>query len=294
MKTIQCPYCGARFQVPETVTIAVCPYCGTTVWQASGEIFKEHYMFELRVEFNKAFDYVRRIAQRQFAAPDDIGEKARPEAGRIHFVPLYLYQVKVRAECPENPEAGLEEKYRVALALRNPLPGLPRSYPFPVRGRRFFEPATLERGKYHQPDLDPEELLEEVASRARSKALREALNTCPNPKLVDESKWLGIVHFPVWEVEYSYQGKRYRALVDGSEGTVIYLEYPIGVKERGILLSAGIGGIIASALIGAGIGAAAHSLLAGAAGGFIASLPGAYSALRLGASRVGVYKSHED
>ena len=294
MKTLQCPYCGARFEVPETVTIAVCPYCGTTVWQATGEIFKEHYMFTLAIEYNKAFDNVRRIAQRQFAAPEDIEEEARPEAGKIHFLPLYLYQVKVRAECPDNPEAGLEEEYRVVLALKESIPGFPTSYPFPVRGRKFFEPATLERGKYYQPDINPKEFLEKVSEKARRKALREAYNSCPNPKLVDETKWIGIVHFPVWEIEYSYSGNRFRALVDGSEGNVIYLEYPIGTKERGVLLSIGIGGIIASLLLGLGVGAAAHHAIAGAAGGFIASLPGAYSALSLGASRVGVYKSYED
>ncbi len=294
MKTLQCPYCGARFEVPETVAIAVCPYCGTTVWQATGEIFKEHYMFELSIEYNKAFDIVRKIAQRQFAAPEDIAKTIQPAAGRIHFIPLYLYQVKVRAECPNNPEAGLEEEYRVSLAMKNPPRGVPRSYPFPVRGRRFFEPATIERGKYHQPDIDPKELLEEVSSRARTRALREAYNSCSNPRIIDETKWLGIVHFPVWDIEYSYKGKKYKALLDAAEGSVIYLEYPIGVKERGVLLSAGIGGIIASALLGLGVGIAGHHIVAGSVGGFIASLPGAYFPLRLGVSRVGVYRSHED
>ncbi len=290
MKTMQCPYCGARFEVPETVTVAVCPYCGTTVWQATGELFKEHYMYELRIEYNKAFDIVRSIARRQFAAPDDVYEASQPHAGFVHFVPLYLYHVRVIASCPGNPEAGLEEEYRVVLALKNPPLGLSSTYVFPTRGRKFFEPATLERGKYYQPETDPKEHISVVSEKARRRAYREALNACEDPDVRDETKWVGIVHYPFWEVHYKYGGQLYRSLVDASDGTVVYLEYPIGSRERGILVALGIGSIVASLLIGLGIGAAAGHIAAGAAGGLLGSIPGALASLRLSTSRMGVYK----
>ncbi|MCE4625336.1 MAG: zinc ribbon domain-containing protein [Desulfurococcales archaeon] len=289
MKSVRCPYCGATFQVPATVQVAVCPYCGTTIWLNTGQVFKEHYMYPIRVEFNKAYDNVLGLAERQFAAPEDIRKAASPDAGRIHFVPLYLYHVKVRAECPGNPEAGLEEEWVSRLAVKNPIQGLSINYRFPTRGRRFFEPRTLERGKYYQPDLDPKELLSEVTSRATLKALREAYNWCDEPKIVNESKWEGIVHYPFWEIRYSYNGRKYYALVDATDGTVVYLEYPIGTKKRGYLLSAAAGLLLGGMVIGAGLGYAIGSTTAGLAGGAVSSLPGVYKFLSLGVSRVGRY-----
>ena len=289
-KTIKCPYCGAVFEVPETVSIAVCPYCGTAVWQATGEVFNEHYMFEVRYEYNRAFDAARMVAHRQFAAPDDLYESAQPKGGFLHFIPLYLYHISVRAECPDNPEAGLEEDYAAVLAIKKPLEGMPESYRFPVRGRRFFEPARIERGRYYQPELDPKQLIPKVSESAKKRALREALDACRDPKLVDETKWLGIVHYPVWEIKYAYRGKEYRALVDGSDGSVIYLEYPIGGKERGTLLAMGFGGILASIVLGGIVSAVAAGSPAGAAGGLLAGLGLLYPTLRLGAARKGIYK----
>jgi len=296
LKTLTCPYCGARFEVPETVSVAVCPYCGTTVWAATGEVFKEHYMYDLRVEYNRAFDAARMTAQRQFAAPDDLYDAASPAAGALHFLPLYLYHVSVRAECPGNPNAGLEEEFASLLATRSPPEGFPLGYRFPVRGRRFFEPAKLERGRYHQPDLDPKELLSKAAARARARALREASEECDDPNLVDETKWVGIVHYPVWEVRYTYAGRTYRALVDAVDGTVVYLEYPIGAKERGMLLAAAAGAALGGAVLGAVAGALAGAPAAGAAGGLLAGLAGSVPPLRMGAARIGRYRlrSRED
>ncbi len=289
-KTLTCPYCGARFTVPATVSIAVCPYCGTTVWTSTGDVFKEHYMYDVRVEFNRAFDSARMTAQRQFAAPDDLYDEASPAGGKLHFLPLYLYHVSVRAECPGNPEAGLEEEYVSLLASRRVPEGFPETYKFPVRGRRFFEPAKIERGRYYQPDIDPKELLPAASERARRKALREAEEACESPKLVDDTKWLGIVHYPIWEVEYKYRGSSFRALVDAVDGTTLYLEYPIGGKERGVLLAISAGTALGGAIIGLLLGGLVGHASAGALGGLIAGGAGAIPSLRLGTARVGRYR----
>jgi len=289
-RVMTCPYCGARFEVPETVAIAVCPYCGTTVWQATGETFREHYFYEDRIGFSRAFDNVRRIAQRQFAAPEDVAEASTPKAGYLHFIPLYLYHVRVKASCPGAEEAGLEEEYNALLAAKRVPEGFPENYKFPTRGRKYFEPETLERGRYYQPEVDPKELLSKASEKARRRALREALNHCDNPEIRDETRWIGIIHYPIWEVTYSYNGRDYRALVDAAEGTVLYLEYPIGGKERGILLGLTAGTLLAGLGLGALVGGVLDHLTAGAAGGLIAALPGSYTSLRLGAARVGRYR----
>ncbi|MCE4628094.1 MAG: zinc ribbon domain-containing protein, partial [Desulfurococcales archaeon] len=237
-KTVRCPYCGQTFSVPETVPVAVCPYCGTAVWLGTGEVFREHYMYPVRHEYNSAYKIAIGVASRQYEAPERLELDASPSAGMLHFVPLYLYRVRVRAECPGNPEAGLEESWENRLATSRPPRGLPQSYRFPTRGRRFFEPKTLERGKYYQPDVDPKSLIPEVSARASAKALREAFNWCAKPEIVDETVWQGIVHYPFWEVRYLYRGEEYYALVDAAGGWVVYLEYPVGSAKRATLMAA--------------------------------------------------------
>ncbi len=292
LRKIKCPYCGSEFHVPETVSIAVCPYCGSTVWIETGEMFKEHYIYDIQVEYNQAYTNAIGIAQRQFASPEDLSLRATPSEGMLHFVPLYLFHVDIRARCPDNPEAGIEEKWVSLLATSNPPKGLTNSYKFPTRGRRFFEPRILERGKYHQPDRDPRDLLELAIGRSRIRALEEAYNECDNPRLQDNSKWLGIVHYPFWQVGYKYLGKDYYALVDATDGTVVYLEYPIGSKKRSLLLGGSVALVVAGMAIGSIIGYYIDPTLAGAGsvGGFVSGLAGVINFLELGVSRKGTYR----
>jgi len=290
VRRVRCPYCGQEFEVPSTVSLAVCPYCGTTVWIQTGEQFKEHYMYPVKLEYNAAYSQAIGVALRQFEAPERLELDASPSAGMIHFVPLYLYHIRVRAECPDNPEAGLEEDWANRLATTSPPRGLPETYRFPVRGRRFFEPRTLKRGKYYQPDLDPKRLLETVTSGPSLKAYREALNWCSEPKLVDESKWVGIVHYPLWEVRYRYAGEEYYSLVDAVTGDVIFLEYPIESSKRGVLLAAAGSMIAVASLLGAAVGSKISSATYGLIGGLVSGMPGALVYMRSGTRRRGEYR----
>lgn len=272
-RSVRCPYCGAQFEAPETASLLVCPYCGTAFWRRTSEPLKEHYIFDPRYSVNKAFDYIKKTVSRQFAAPRDLEEEAELNSAYLHYVPLYLYHVLVRGECPENPEAGLEDRYESRLALSNPPRWIPSSYRFPVRGRRFFEPRKIEKGRYHSADLDPKQLLEAVSKDAVREARREAEYTCDSPRIVNETTWEGIMHYPFWEIRYSYGDNTYTAVLDAASGEVTLAEYPQGTRERGAvgLLAVGgtIGAIVLGTLLGGGVGHAA----AGAAGAFIASTP---------------------
>lgn len=295
-REVQCPYCGARFTVPETVSIAVCPYCGTTVRVETGERLAEHYMYDARFDVNSAYRRAIGVALRQFAAPEDLGSGASIARGLLHYVPLYLFHIRVIASCPDNPEAGIEERYVSVLATSTRPRGLSRYYPFPTRGRRYFEPAKLEMGKYHQPDVKPEEILERLTPVYAGRALMEAYNDCDEPKVRDESRWEGLVHYPFWELAYTYNGEEYYALVDATDGTVVYLEYPIAGKKRGALAAGAIASL-AAGLVGGILGghyamaslAVAPGHAAWAAAGIVSGVPAAYRLLRLGTAPRGTY-----
>ncbi len=282
----KCPYCGAEFTVPATVSFTVCPYCGTAFYQSTGRELKEHYMYPARYTSGQAFQALVETVSRQFAAPKSLGSEAGLVEAYLHYIPLHLYHVRVRGECPGNPEAGLEDYHTALLALSNPPQWLPERYSFPVRGRRFFEPRLLKKGKYYQAELGPEELKEKASRRAVHRATREAMYECNSPRIVDETVWEGIVHYPFWEISYEYSGKTYRGVVDAASGEVLGAEYPLGALEKGKLGLLGGGAAAASAVIGAVLGSALGAPVAGALGGVAASLPMlVYSVSRASRSR---------
>lgn len=272
-RRLRCPYCGAEIEAPATVSTIVCPYCGTAFHAETLETVREHYTFEVTRSSSQAFLQARRVAARQFAAPQDLEEEASLERAYLHYVPFYLYHAKARASCPGNPEAGLEDKYATRLAM-NPPGWLPKNYPFPVRGRRFFEPRRLRGGRYHEPSIDPEGPLEEIRRLAVDRALGEARNECSNPSVADETKWEGLVHHPFWEISYRYRGESFHAVVDAAGGEVLEAEYPLGARETALARAGAAASTAASLVIGGLLaGGLGLPLLGGALGGLAAGLP---------------------
>ncbi len=272
-KSTRCPYCGARFEIPETVSLVVCPYCGTAFWRRTSELLKEHYIFDPRYSVNSAFDYVKKTVSRQFAAPRDLEDEAELSSAYLHYIPLYLYHVLVRGECPGNPEAGLEDRYESRVALSSPPKWVPGGYKFPVRGRRFFEPRKIEKGRYYSADISPEQLLSSVSRSAVEEARREALYACDSPRIINETTWEGIMHYPFWEIEYSYKDNTYTAVLDAASGEVTLAEYPQGARERGAVGLLAVGGVVGATMLGALLGGSVGHAAAGAAGAFMASMP---------------------
>ena len=155
----------------------------------------------------------------------------------------------------------LEER---GIVFIGPTPEIQRLVGDKLGARRFFEPRRLERGVYHRPEIPPEKYLSKVSKRAKGRAKWEA--NCSNPKVRDETKWEGLVHYPFWEVVYEYGGKEYHALVDAVDGSVVYAEYPIEKDKRKLLFIGGLGFLLVPMALGAYVGYKAGLMdIAGAA-----------------------------
>ena len=258
-----CPYCGARFRVPETASIVVCPYCGTAFWRETGGILKEHYMYPDRLGPNEAYRRAMMAGERLAGAPGDLLERSSLEAAALHYVPLYLYRVRVYADCPGKEAAGYEDTWVSLLATKTLPYGVPLEYDYPARGRRFFEPRRLRHGYYYRPEADPGELAKAASREAARRALAEARLACREPRLRDDTRWVGIVHYPFWAITYRYGKKKYRAVVDASSGDTVYLEYPVTAARR--LAMTGTAVLVAggSGLVGAGTGVALGATVLG-------------------------------
>ncbi len=285
---VKCPYCGAEYRVPETVSYATCPYCGTTFkLDKPGEKI-EHFLFKMQYDKNDAFRIAKEIGAHQVGVVEDLADAASFDSAKLYYVPVYIYEINIKTPCKgekeevnENGEidlsihGGEEVGYTITPALRNlPIP-LPPNYGFPARARMYFKPTVLKNGVYLQPELDPYQVFEEIKKPSLRQAIEEAKIACPEGyDIIDKSRYLGIAHYPFWLITYTYQGQKYQALVDAADGTLVYLEYPLSMKGRVSSLTGGIASMIGGAIIGLIAGVALGGPLYGLIGGLMATLPG--------------------
>jgi transcription elongation factor Elf1 len=299
-----CPFCGAGFEVPKTFVYATCPYCGTTFRVDKPEAQVEHYLFAVNFDKNAAYRLVKDFALMQAGVAEDFESSAEFASAYQHLVPLYIFEVNVKALCKgEKVEAG-EEKVEidvhggeevayVVTPATHALPiGVPQGYSFPARSRRFFKPSVLKDGVYLQPSLDPEHVFSTVKEPYLRKAVSEAQTACGSAyEVVDNSKYIGLAHYPFWLIRYKYRGGEYTAVIDASDGTVLYLEYPTSARGRAVGLAMGIMATLSAGLVGGAITTLiAKSFTPGVIGGAIASLPALVVAVQRFARSRGVYR----
>lgn len=272
---MKCPFCGAEFNAPPGRKIYVCPYCGTAI--SEGKTYERVYIFKPSVDKTSAFKKVLNF--RPFGSPDDL-DRATPASAELHFLPLYLYHVTFE---PLNEL----ETYATALAISAPPLKVPKSYVFPARGYTAFRPSLEKTGVFHTPDLDPEDavkLLGDLMDEAETYA--QVFKT----RIVVRWSFEGLVYHPMWDLVYDYNGRRYNAVVDATDGTVLYMEYPLSKRGR----AEGAGAAAISALGAAALGALAAlyaglSPWLGAFGGMLASSGAVYRLLSYSLARVGKY-----
>lgn len=303
VERVSCPFCRAEYTVPKTYTYATCPYCGTTFRLGRPDAKVDHYLFAAVIDKNSAYRYVKEFALMQVGVAEDLDVNSSFESSYLYYIPLYLYEVNIKAVCRGGQEVvddigvkidvhgGEETAYIVKPAVQStPIP-IPQGYGFPARGRRFFKPAVLSDGVYLQPSLDPEAVFEHVKRPYLDKAVNEAAISCRGGYDVnDSSRFIGIAHYPFWLVRYRYRGKAFIAVVDAADGTVLYMEYPLSPKRRMKGLLGGVLALIMGISIAILISVFAGSALTGFIGGAIAALPGFGVALSRFIKSMNIYR----
>lgn len=262
---VTCPTCSAKFKVPDTVSIATCPYCGTTFHVHTGaESEVDHFFFPPMKE--DPAGKLLKFLSRQYGAPADIvGAKVTKK--ELHWVPVYFFYLHGRSKSNET----VEEVEFFGIPAGSPFVTLLTEYPFPIRGKRFFDESIVKKGKYYEPDLDREKAETIVRSRLENALKKEASEESSYAGELELTvKFQGLVHYPLWEIHYEYGGENFVNFVDGTDGRVIRAEYPLmsEARKKATLLGGGVVGaglvlgILASALAGSLWG-----LVGGLAGG---------------------------
>ncbi|ASJ04538.1 zinc ribbon domain-containing protein [Thermococcus barossii] len=273
---VQCPTCSARFKVPDTVSVVTCPYCGTTFHLETGEEAGEHFFFPpMRKD---AGGVLLKFLSRQYGAPADI-TGAKVTKKELHWVPVYFFYLHGKSR----RWSTIEEVRFVGIPAGSPFQGLLKDYPFPIRGKRFFDEAVVRKGRYYEPEMSREEAEAMARKLMESALLSEASQE--DKSLGDfeiEVKYQGLVHYPLWEVHYEYGGEGFAGYVDGTDGRVVQAEYPLmsGARKKASLLGAGVlGAGLVFGIAAAGIYGSAWGLI----GGLVSAGAGAFGIFRKGA-----------
>ncbi len=276
---VQCPTCSAEFAVPDTISVATCPYCGTTFKVESREKVGEHFFFP-PIGKDPA-GLLLKFISREYGAPADIVD-AKVKEKVLHYVPVHFFYIHGNLT-----GSTAEEVMFIGIPAVKEFTWLLRDYPFPVVGKRFFDENIVKKGKYYEPEIDRKDAEKEAISKVVEAIRKEASDSgdwFSEERLKLDVHYQGLVHYPIWEVHYEYGGEEFHGFIDGADGRVIEAEYPMTSEAR---KKAGVlgGGVLAAGIV-AGIIFGTIGGVWGFLGGFIPGLAGAVPILFKSAHRI--------
>lgn len=230
---ITCPECGAKFRVPESVKTFTCPYCGLVFGERAEE---DHYYFPPMDK--DPYAVLLEFLKRQFGIPSDIASSSSLKVRELHYVPVYFYYLygKISGQCAGAGWTRAEESIYIGVVASRSFRDILKNYPFPVRGKRFFKKEVASMGNYHQPEFGEEDARRYVENILHEILYDELRRQCSSIRevRVEEIKiaYRGLVHYPIYYLEYVYDKERYSSYIDGVDGKVIFAEHPIKIKTR--------------------------------------------------------------
>ncbi|MCD6369335.1 MAG: hypothetical protein J7L38_06030 [Thermoproteales archaeon] len=296
----RCPVCGAEIEVPKTISTTECPYCGTVFDVKTGEKSRlEHFYFPVYVK--DPYDKLMRFLGRQYGVPTDLKLSSTYTKRLLHIVPIFFYHLHGRALVEAKSRklgsftAVVEEVDDIGIpAFSGKIAELLKEYPFPLRGKKFFEEKLKTMGIYYEPEIERVEADRTAETILTEKLSKEASEVAENFRLTKflefKVEHKGLVYYPIWELEYQYKGNVFKGFIDGVTGTVIQGEHPLALRSRVIQFTWSLVFIATGILFGflvlqqsgaglPGIAAALFSFIAGVA----AALP---QLIRTGARKV--------
>jgi len=207
MATTNCPKCGARVEFDAGTKFTKCSHCGTEIYiDRSGAGF--YYIIPFSVKENDAVGMFKRWAAGSTKAKD-LDKLAQIGIMKKKYFPVYMFKRDVNGK----------EEVHVEPAGSTILPGL-HSLKIPAGDLKTFDDKfDLGGAELIKPDIEMLPYLSSLPGKAKEQAL---------------------VYFPIWEVYYVFNGKRYEVVIDASSGEVFSSEFP----------ARGSGAYIAVALVG--------------------------------------------
>jgi hypothetical protein len=193
MANISCPKCGAPVEYDVKDMLVRCNYCSTGIYiDRSGAGF--YYILPFTLDDNAVIGTFRRWGAGSTKAKD-LDRQAQVRSLKRQFFPVYLFK---------RDQGGVERVY-VEPAASTTLPGL-HSLKVPAGDMRVFDKNFDAQGvEMIKPDIEMLPYLNKLPGAAKEQAL---------------------VFFPIFILEYSFNGIVWKAVLSGTSGEVFASEFP--------------------------------------------------------------------
>jgi hypothetical protein len=192
MAEVKCTKCGAPITFEPGDKFVKCGYCDTQLYiDRSGAGF--FYIMPFFIDQTGAQGTFKRWA----AGPErakDLDRLAQVSGIKQQYFPVYLFRRNV----------GGSEKVVLEPARSTTLPGM-HSLKVPAGDLKVFDQNYKVDVELLKPDIDMTAYL---------------------PNLPGEAKEQALVYFPIWAVGYTFNGRPYDVVIDGSSGEVFAADFP--------------------------------------------------------------------
>ena len=217
MAEVKCGKCGATIKYEAGDKFAKCAYCDTQIYiDRSGVGF--FYIMPYLLDEKNAEGEFRRWAAGS-ATAKDLDKLAKITSLKKQYFPVYLFKRDVQGK----------EKVAVEPARSTTLPGLHR-LKVPAGDIKIFDQNYKAEAELLKPDIEMTAYL---------------------PKLEGAPKEQALVYFPLWLVDYQFEGKSYNLVIDGSTGETFVADYPARMAAPYLMLAgAALGIFLIEGLIG--------------------------------------------
>jgi DNA-directed RNA polymerase subunit RPC12/RpoP len=215
MATIKCTKCGAPNDLDAGAKFMRCGYCDSQIYiDKSGAGF--FYVLPYQLDADAAYGVFRRWAAGSERAKD-LESTARMVATNAKYFPVFMFRRDV----------GGRETVYVQPARSTTLPGLHNLKVPPGDLKIFDQKHDFGGVDLEQPNIE----------------MMAYLDTLPG-----EPKEQALVYFPIYTMDYDYEGNRYQIVIDGSSGEVFAAAWP--PRQAAGYYAVGIGGFVACAVGG--------------------------------------------
>jgi len=275
MNEYKCPHCDAPFEIDRQSNTVVCPYCSTTIQVKTGEVLKEHYLMKLQFNIDETKEKMFSWALKQLGAPKNLAEKGEIVERKLVFWPFWVIEVEAIVDytgvqskpkfkggraSPGRTEKVSEtghiemERDLIIPAAKN-IPKQLAEYVIATKRKEFFNnDSVLEvQGTLEPIVLEREKALELAKKKMGTILKHEIYKEVDKVTQTDidlQIPAVFLVHIPFWEIKYDYSIRKYRAMVDGASGRIVYLQFPRKMAFRAMTMLGGLTHLIAGGGLG--------------------------------------------
>ncbi len=193
---VNCTQCGGELHPDEGQIFLTCPYCGSTVFLDKAQVVF-HWYLAATLNDNEARGALARWMSGNQTVKD-LDKKATLAGRTFEYFPLWYFKRSL---------AG-KESILLQPAAATSVTELQR-LPLAAGDLRKYDPSL--DAQAHPPSVPLETALQWLSQRQ------------VNPAEIVER---ALVHIPIYNFKYTYQGKAYTAVVDGASGQVFANIFP--------------------------------------------------------------------